>query len=91
LFTICSLIRRQYKIIFIQIFFHILVVRQSSLYLYFNSRSYRFAGKSLEPIIKRTHVSIWKWVQKYSILLADRFVIGKRKVQKIFVDETLPA
>ncbi|MBV9179548.1 MAG: IS6 family transposase [Nitrososphaeraceae archaeon] len=60
------------------------------LYLYFNSRSYRFAGKSLEPIIKRTHVSIWKWVQKYSILLlADRFVIGKRKVQKIFVDETL--
>jgi transposase-like protein len=60
------------------------------LYLYFNS-SYRFAGKSLEPIIKRTHVSIWKWVQKYSILLADRFVIGKRKVQKIFVDETLPA
>ena len=59
------------------------------LYLYFNS-SYRFAGKSLEPIKKRTHVSIWKWVQKYSIL-ADRFVIGKRKVQKIFVDETLPA
>ena len=59
------------------------------LYLYFNS-SYRFAGKSLEPIIKRTHVSIWKWVQKYSIL-ADSFVIGKRKVQKIFVDETLPA
>ena len=60
------------------------------LHLYFNS-SYRFAGKSLEPIIKRTHVSTWKWVQKYSILLADRFVIGKRKVQKIFVDETLPA
>jgi len=59
------------------------------LYLYFNSRSYRFAGKSLEPLIKRTHVSIWKWLQKYSIL-ADRFVvIGKRKVQKIFVDETL--
>ena len=58
-------------------------------YLYFNSRSYRFAGKSLEPLIKRTHVSIWKWLQKYSIL-ADRFVvIGKRKVQKIFVDETL--
>jgi transposase-like protein len=32
---------------------------------------------------------IWKWVQKYSILLAIRFVviIGKRKVQKIFVDD----
>ena len=32
---------------------------------------------------------IWKWVQKYSILLADRFVIiiGKSKVQKIFADD----
>jgi hypothetical protein len=27
-----------------------------SLYLYFNSRSYRFASKSLEPIIKK-HMS----------------------------------
>ena len=46
------------------------------------------ANKSLEPITKRTHVPIWKWVQKYSIL-ADRFVIGKRQVKRIFVDETL--
>ena len=58
------------------------------LYLYFNSRSYRFACKSLEPIRKRTHVAIWKWVQKYSSL-ADRFVIGRRRVKQIFVDETL--
>lgn len=27
------------------------------LYLYFNSRSYRFASKSLESIAKRDHVS----------------------------------
>jgi len=54
--------------------------------LYFNSRSYRLDGKSLEPIIKRT---IWKWVQKYSILAGRFVVIGKRQVQKIFVDETL--
>ena len=32
--------------------------------------------------------SIWKWVQKYS-RLTDRFVVGKRKIKKIFVDETL--
>ena len=32
------------------------------LYLYFNSRSYRLASKSLEPLQKRTHVAIWKWV-----------------------------
>ncbi|MGI8834493.1 MAG: hypothetical protein ACR2IS_17885, partial [Nitrososphaeraceae archaeon] len=37
---------------------------------------------------KRTHVAIWKWVQKFSIL-AERFVVGKRKAHDIFVDETL--
>jgi putative transposase len=58
------------------------------LYLYFSSRSYRFASKSLEPIIKRTHVSIWKWVQKYS-RLADRFKVNRRLIKEILVDETL--
>ncbi len=58
------------------------------LYLYFSSRSYRFASKSLEQITKRTHVSIWKWVQKYA-KLTDRFVIGRRRIKEIFVDETL--
>jgi transposase-like protein len=53
----------------------------------FNSRSYRFASKSLEPIIKRTHVSIWKWVQKYS-KLADRFKVKRHLVKEILVDET---
>jgi transposase-like protein len=58
------------------------------LYLNFSSRSYRFASKSLEPIIKRTHVSIWKWVQKYS-KLADRFKVKRHLVKEILVDETL--
>lgn len=58
------------------------------LYLYFSSRSYRFASKSLEPISKRTHVSIWKWVQKYS-KLADRFKVKRHLVKEILVDETL--
>ena len=43
---------------------------------------------SLEPITKRTHVSIWKWVQKYASL-TDRFVIGGRRIKDVFVDETL--
>jgi putative transposase len=59
-----------------------------SLYLYFNSRSYRLASKSLEPIIKRTHVSIWKWVQRFS-KCADKFRADKRSIKVIFVDETL--
>jgi transposase-like protein len=60
------------------------------LYLYFNSTSYRLAAKSLEPIIKRIHISIWKRVQNIQYWQVDRFVIiEKRKVEKIFVDETL--
>src|SRR5919198_4757191 len=58
------------------------------LYLYFSSRSYRCASKCLDLIIKRTHVSIWKWVQKYAHIV-DRFRIIKNRVKEIFVDETL--
>jgi transposase-like protein len=39
-------------------------------------------------MIERTHVAIWKWVQKYSSL-AERFRIDRRSVKRIFVDETL--
>ena len=58
------------------------------VYLYFNSRSYRCTSRSLEHIIKRSHVSVWKWVQKYG-KVADRFKISKHQVREIFVDETL--
>ena len=58
------------------------------LYLYFNFRSYRCASKCLDLITKRTHVSIWKWVQKYANC-ADRFKVNKHLVKEIFVDETL--
>ena len=58
------------------------------LYLYFSSRSFRLAAKCLESTIRRSHVAIWKWVQKYSDF-ADRFVVEKCKVKRIFVDETL--
>ena len=58
------------------------------LYLYFSSRSLRLAARCLSAVITRTHVAIWKWVQKYSSL-ADRFRIDKHSVKGIFVDETL--
>ena len=41
----------------------------------------------LEPIIKRSHVAIWKWIQKYSFVL-DSFDVDKHDVNSIFVDET---
>lgn len=58
------------------------------IYLYFSSRSLRLAAKCLASTIKRTHVTIWKWIQKYSSL-ADKFRIDRHAVEKIFVDETL--
>jgi putative transposase len=66
---------------------HPTIVRYA-IYLYFSSRSFRLAARCLSSIIKRSHVSIWKWVQKYSGL-ADRLSANKRAVKEIFVDETL--
>jgi putative transposase len=58
------------------------------LYLYFSSRSFRLAARCLSSIVRRSHVSIWKWVQKYADC-ADRFRTDSRAVNEIFVDETL--
>jgi len=46
------------------------------LYLYFSSLSLRRVYHVLEPIIKRSHVAIWKWIQKYSLVL-DSFDVDK--------------
>ncbi|SRR5579883_1493267 len=58
------------------------------LYLYYSSRSFRLAARCLSSIVKRSHVAIWKWVQRYSDY-ADRFRTDRRLVRAIFVDETL--
>ncbi|MFP3214222.1 MAG: hypothetical protein RXR18_03310 [Nitrososphaeria archaeon] len=58
-----------------------------ALYLYFSSLSLRRASHVLEPIIKRSHVAIWKWIQKYSFVL-DSFDVDKHDVNSIFIDET---
>jgi hypothetical protein len=49
--------------------------------------SLRRASHVLEPIIKRSHVAIWKWIQKYSFVL-DSFDVDKHDVNSIFIDET---
>ncbi|HET7389714.1 MAG TPA: DDE-type integrase/transposase/recombinase [Nitrososphaeraceae archaeon] len=54
---------------------------------YWTDRSFRLAAKCLESTI-RSHVAIWKWVQKYSDR-TDRFVTPRHLVRDIFVDETL--
>ncbi|NAY82126.1 MAG: hypothetical protein GU362_04510 [Thaumarchaeota archaeon] len=49
--------------------------------------SLRKASHVLEPIIKRSHVAIWKWIQKYSFVL-DSFDVDKHEVNSIFIDRT---
>jgi len=58
-----------------------------ALYLYFSSLSLRRASHVLEPIIKRSHVAIWKWIQRYSFVL-DSFDVDKHDVNSILIDET---
>ncbi len=61
------------------------------IYLYFSFRSFRLAARCLGSSItkRRSHVSIWKWVQKYSSLADNRFGIDRHTVREILVDETL--
>ncbi|HEY7573098.1 MAG TPA: DDE-type integrase/transposase/recombinase [Nitrososphaeraceae archaeon] len=62
------------------------------LYLYYSSRSFRLAAKCLSSsfMVKRSHVTIWKWIQRYAFLATIRFTIDKHKIRQILiVDETL--
>ncbi len=57
------------------------------LYLYFLGLSFRNASKALScRIIKISHVSIWKWVQKYK---PQKVSQKKIKISEFIIDETL--
>lgn len=46
----------------------------------------RKTSERLLPFIKRNHVSIWNWIQKYK----PKRILQKRKaIQEFIVDETL--
>ncbi len=56
------------------------------LYLYFSGLSLRRASERLDCFIKRNHVTIWNWIQKYQ----PRRMSSKRKsISEYIVDETL--
>ena len=57
------------------------------LYLYFLGLSFRNAAKALKWFIKISHVSIWKWIQKYKP--KKIFTKKKRKIDGYIIDETL--
>ena len=65
-----------------------LLVMAYGVYLYYCSRSLRLASRCLDPIVHRSHVSIWNWVQRFGPL-AKKFCTDRRRVREIFIDETL--
>jgi putative transposase len=65
-----------------------LPVMAYAVYLHFSGLSLRRAARALRLIISRSHVSIWRWVQRLGPALGS---IGAdpRDVHRIFVDETM--
>jgi putative transposase len=55
------------------------------LYLYFLGLSYRNTAKALSRFVKRSHVAVWKWIQKYK---PERISYRQRKVSELVIDET---
>ncbi len=55
--------------------------------LYFLGLSYRNTSKALSflHIVKRSHVAIWKWIQKYH---PQKISIKRKMISKYIVDET---
>ena len=61
---------------------------ESGLYLYFLGLSTRDVAKALLFLqkIKRSHVAIWKWIQKYK---PQKVSIKRKKISEFIIDETL--
>jgi putative transposase len=56
------------------------------LYLYFSGLSLRRASERLSIIIKRNHVLIWNWIQKYK---PEMVSAHRKKILEYIIDETL--
>jgi putative transposase len=56
------------------------------LYLYFSGLSLRRTSQQLSYFIKRNHVTIWNWIQKYH---PQRISSKSRRISEFIIDETL--
>jgi len=56
------------------------------LYLYFLGLSYRNTAKALSRFVHRSHVSIWKWMQRYK---PQKISSKRKKIEEYVVDETV--
>ena len=59
-----------------------------ALYLYFLGLSTRSVSKAIFHLnkVKRSHVAIWKWIQKYT---PQKISIKKKRISEFIIDETL--
>ncbi len=57
-----------------------------ALYLYFSGLSLRRTSARLSYCIKRNHVTIWNWIQKYQPKLIKT---KQRRISEFILDETL--
>ncbi len=57
-----------------------------ALKLYSSRLSLRKTSRILSALIKRNHVSVWNWIQKYK---PKNLFQKKRKVSEFIIDETL--
>jgi putative transposase len=55
-----------------------------SLYLYFLGLSYRNTAKALRIFVNRSHVSIWKWLQRYK---PQKVSSKRKKIYEFIIDE----
>lgn len=56
------------------------------LYLYFSGLSLRRTSERLSCFIKRNHVTIWNWIQKYHPL---KISSNRKRISEHVVDETV--
>ena len=57
------------------------------LYFYFSGLSLRKTSERLSScFIKRNHVSVWNWIQKYK---PKKIFERKKKIEEFIIDETL--
>ena len=57
-----------------------------ALYLYFLGLSFRSTSKAIVPFEERSHVAVWKWVQRFR---PNKIYVRKRVVAFV-IDENNP-
>ena len=57
-----------------------------ALKLYFSGLSLRKTSQRLLPLIKRNHVSIWNWIQRYK---PKKIMERRKRIVEFIIDETL--